>query len=162
MKRIHAFLAAVLILGLIAITSCENVTTETEEESSLAQPSLGTIQAGSTSMFTGNEKHNISLSTANDLIDRYAQKSADEPNGWYFGGDAILALLAQDSAVGLRIYHALKEDGEHTPVIFGVTRDGNDLGADHRLQKSFSDSAIIILDVALPCPPYCGGIDDGG
>lgn len=160
MKRIHAFLAAVLILGLIAITSCENVTTETEEESRLAQPSLGTIPAGSTSMFTGNEKHNISSSTANDLIDRYAQKSADEPNGWYFGRDAVLALLGQNNIVGLRIYHALKANGEHTPVIFGVTQDGNNRDADHNLAKSHSDTtSIIILELALPCPPYCGGGD---
>ncbi|MCH8147814.1 MAG: hypothetical protein IH987_07445 [Planctomycetes bacterium] len=95
------------------------------------------------------------------MIARYEQMSADEPIGWYLGRDAVLALLTQESVVGLRIYHALKNDGGYSPVIFAVTPDGRNFDADHRLAKSLVDSiTILILDNALPCPPYCGGEGD--
>ena len=94
------------------------------------------------------------------MITRYAQQSAGEPNGWYFGSDAVVALLAQNSVVGMRIYHAVKNDGVYSPVIFAVTPDGRNFNADHRLAKTLSDSIIIILDLTMPCPPYCGEGDD--
>lgn len=156
MKRTHAFLAAVLILGLIVITSCEVSTTETDQESSPEELGFETTQAVTSGMFSGQEEHWISSSTANEMIAHYAQQSAGEPNGWYFGRDAVVALLAQNSVVGMRIYHALKNDGGYSPVIFAVTQDGRNFDADHRLAKSLSDSTIIILDLTMPCPPYCG------
>lgn len=156
MIRKHGILATVLILGLIFINSCDYSTTASDEESDAAQFSFTAIQADATAMFSGQEDHLISSATAHEMIVRYERKFPNEPNGWYFGRDAILTLLAQDSVVGLRIYHALKEDGRYSPVIFGVTADGNDVDVDSGLGKLMDDHEII-LDLTMPCPPYCGG-----
>jgi len=158
MNKSHGAVATAMILAMIAFTSCEFSTMATDQGSGLTQFSFTPIQVDSTAMFSGQEDHLITSSTAHEMIDRYEQKFPNEPNGWYFGRDAVLALLAQDSVVGLRIYHALKEDGSYSPVIFGVTPDGNDLDVDANLGKTMMDTdEIIILDLTFPCPPYCGG-----
>ena len=158
MNKSLGALAMAMVLVLIVFTSCEYSTMATDQESETAQFSFATIQVDSTAMFSGQEDHLVSSATAHEMIARYERNFPNEPNGWYFGRDAIRALLAQDSVVGLRIYHALKEDGSYSPVIFGVTPDGNDLDVDASFGKSMVGAhEIIILDLTLPCPPYCGG-----
>ena len=72
----------------------------------------------------------------------------------YFGKEAIERLLNQEGAVGLRIYGGINPDGEFTPVLMGVPADGNDING-IGLEKALGDS-VIILEMAVPCPPYCG------
>ena len=156
MNKLRSALAMVAVILLFALTSCEYSTMATDQENGPAQFSFMPIQVDPTAMFSGREDHLISSSTAHEMIARYEKNYVNEPNGWYIGRDAMLALLAQDAVVGLRIYHALNEDGSYSPVIFGVTADGNDVDVDSGLGKLMGAHEIIILDVAFPCPPYCG------
>ncbi|MCH7575298.1 MAG: hypothetical protein IIA59_09255 [Candidatus Marinimicrobia bacterium] len=159
MKRKYGVLAAGLVLGLIVVNSCEVSTMSSDQERDPALFSFTAIQVDPTAMFSGQEDHVIISSTAHEMITRYDKNFVNEPNGWFFARDAMLALLAQDGVVGLRIYHALKEDGSYSQVIFGVTSDGNDVDVDGGLGKLMGAHEIVILDVALPCPPFCGGGD---
>ena len=157
MNKSQGAVATAMILLMIAFTSCEYSTMATDQESSPPQFSFTPIESDSTAMFSGQEDHLIASLIAHEMIARYERKFPNEPNGWYFGRDAILSLLAQDGVVGLRIYHALKEDGSYSPVIFGVTAEGKNVDVDQSLGKTMlGNHEIIILDVSLPCPPFCG------
>lgn len=67
--------------------------------------------------------------------------------GWRsmaFHGKAILQLLSQPGAAGIRCYHAM-HDGEPTLVLVAVDASGADM----------SDAAHITLQNGESCPPFC-------
>lgn len=94
--------------------------------------------------FTGEEDHSIDIEDAVKLTENYREVAGTPPQlANYFSGSAISSVLAQTGCVGIRIYYAIKENGEKTLVIVGVKADGEDL-----------DDGVI-LEYALPCPPDC-------
>jgi len=105
-------------------------------------------------VFTGKEDHLISLGDATQMTDAYRLENPDGPWGWYFGGEAIQSVLAQNAAVGLRIYGGLNQEGQFSPVIFGVIANGDHITGSG-LSKALTDSGVVILEMAVPCPPYC-------
>ena len=97
------------------------------------------------SVFTGHEKHDISLAEASILTANYRRTMpTGSIVGGYVSGDAIRSLLAQPGAVGIRSYFAKEENGTPTLVFVGVDASGNDLSDGKIVQKIFL------------CPPFCG------
>jgi len=99
-------------------------------------------------MFSGNENHFISLNEAEKLTKKFRTVLSPllgNAKGEYFGKDAILALLNQEGAVGLRIYFGLSNDLVPLPkqVLVAVSADGNDL------------INGLIVENGLLCPPAC-------
>ena len=78
---------------------------------------------------------------------------------WYFGGEAIETLLNQKGVNGFRVYGGINAEGQFSPVLVGVTADGEDIfSLGSSLRKGFSTAAldsVVILDIVMPCPPYC-------
>ena len=106
---------------------------------------LLTKESGSkTSTFTGKEDHNITLAEASDLTFNFRMQAG--PNavlGGFFGKDAVLAILAQEGAVGLRYYYGLDETGKPHIILIGVDQEGNDKTEGLLAQRS------------VVCPPIC-------
>jgi hypothetical protein len=95
--------------------------------------------------FTGKENHQIDLVAALKLMKNYeSDPKAPAIKGGYFGRAAIEKVLAQPGCVGIRYYYARNDDGTPTIVIFGVDAKGFDI------------QTGIILDIIIPCPPFCG------
>lgn len=99
--------------------------------------------------FTGKEDHKISLEEAKKYVKRYKETKEKEGKKDYkkaafFGREAIEQLLAQDGAVGIRIYYGQNEKGEDSPVIFAADEKGSNLIDENN-----------ILERGLPCPPFC-------
>jgi len=153
----NLIIATLLLTSILAITSCEKI--GIGESGSMASesndPALGLAKEMQV-VFTGKEDHLISLSNATQMTDVYRLKNPDGPWGWYFGGEAIQSVLAQNGAVGLRIYGGLNQEGQFSPVVFGVTADGKDITGSG-LHKALLDSGVVILEMAPPCPPECPG-----
>ncbi len=96
-------------------------------------------------VFTGKEDHNITHQEANQLVENYAKNpSQSEVRSHYFGRDAVLNVLYQKEAVGMRVYYAKHDDGSPALVLVGVDKNGNDIKSGLYLQRTF------------PCPPFCG------
>ncbi len=96
--------------------------------------------------FTGKEKHTISLADAGKLTGNFRKKttSGGAVLGHFFGAETIKKILAQEGCVGIRIYHAVQDDGVPTLVMVGVDANENDLVSGE------------IAEWPLPCPPFCG------
>jgi len=95
--------------------------------------------------FTGKEKHDISLHEASKLTRKFRrQASVQGVLGHFFGAEAIKRLLAQEGCVGIRVYHALQDDGTPALVLVGVDAQENDLANGE------------IVELGKPCPPFCG------
>jgi hypothetical protein len=78
--------------------------------------------------FTGHEDHSISLATASQWTKNYrATIPVGAAIAEYFGKDAILAILAQPTCVGIRLYYAIDDSGVKHTIIVGVNADENDL-----------------------------------
>ena len=95
--------------------------------------------------FTGHENHNIPLAEAAEWTRNYRNSNPGAIQGHFFGKDAIVAILAQDSCVGIRIYYALDTAGVKQLIITGVTADENDLYNG------------LLAERSIQCPPNCGG-----
>ena len=94
--------------------------------------------------FDGNENHDISLEIASQWTANYGNQNPNNTFAHYFGRKAIEEILAQDGAVGIRIYYALEENNQKQYIITGVTSDENDLYEGKLAEKSQT------------CPPICG------
>lgn len=97
--------------------------------------------------FTGNEDHDIPLSTASEWTANYRSANPGQTLAHYFGKSAINAILNQDTCVGIRIYYALDDNGAKQLVLVGVDASGNDLYNGLLAERSFK------------CPPDCGAIN---
>ncbi len=99
-------------------------------------------------LFTGNEKHDISLDDASRFTKRYRDSvPADAMKGGYFGKMIFEQILAQVGCVGIRSYFANYNNGSQTFVLVGVENNGNDLWQG------------VLGEDTLPCPPYCGAFN---
>lgn len=93
--------------------------------------------------FTGEEKHQIGLDEAAQLTAKYRQSEGTAAIlGYFFSKAALGKVLEQDGCAGIRIYYAIKDDQPNL-VIVGVSPDGEDM----------QDGEI--LELGLPCPPFC-------
>ena len=100
-------------------------------------------------IFTGKEDHSITLEEASNLTQNFQlQASPDQVIAGYFGKEAILAILSQESAVGMRCYYALDADGISHLVIVGVNAKGNDM----------TDG--LLAQRMTKCPPYCAELNE--
>ena len=94
--------------------------------------------------FTGKENQFATLAEAAQLTRRY-QESIEhgEIKGAYFGSGIFRKILAQETCVGIHMYHAMHDDGSPTFVLVGVDEYGSDLIAGTLGQR------------CMDCPPWC-------
>ncbi len=143
----------VVALAVVSI-SCEKTATEGAGSPEPATPRLG-LMKGTDVMFTGEEDHSITLAAAEQMMAAFQADNPYDTYGWSFSRKAIELLLAQEGCVGIRIYGGLNQDGQFSPVLFGVTAKGGDIGGGG-LSKALSDSTVVgSMELSAPCPPYC-------
>ncbi len=94
--------------------------------------------------FTGKEDHSISLEDASKMTRNFQLQAApDQIIGGFFGKDAVLAIISQEGAVGMRYYYGMDDEGTPHIILIGVEADGNDM------------IEGLLAERALPCPPAC-------
>jgi len=94
---------------------------------------------------TGNENHQIDLVTAVRYIGNYKSNlKAPSTKGGFFGRNAFEKILAQAGCIGISYYYAQNDASESVLVLVGVDGKGVDM------------QTSLIMERALPCPPYCG------
>ncbi len=91
----------------------------------------------------GPDVHSISLDEAVEMISAYQNENPEALRAWYFSKAAIQRVISQDNVAGLRIYGALNDEMNFSPVLVAVTPSGNDLAQGELAEK------------APPCPPDC-------
>ena len=132
LPRSTRFTRFVFIFGISLI--CAHLDTQTSARYQTSQ------------QFTGHENHSISLSDATTLTRNFrATAPSNAVLCEFFGRDAVLGILNQTSAVGLRIYYGKKDDGTPVLVLVGVTAEGQDL------------TGGPLAEIGYPCPPICPG-----
>ena len=93
--------------------------------------------------FNTAHNHHIAPAKGKEMISAF---QLGQPEGTIFGHafnkKALLNLLSQPGAEGIRFYHALNTEGEQTLVALAVRDDGS----------TIDDDAI---DESFPCPPMC-------
>jgi len=132
---LHTNKTSRLILGFIIVASVLIV----------GQDALLTRESHNKNVtFTGKENHDITLTEAANLTFNFRMQAG--PNavlGGFFGKDAVLAILGQEGAVGLRYYYGIDDDGKPHIILIGVTKDGNDM----------TDG--LLAERSAICPPCC-------
>ena len=99
--------------------------------------------------FTGKEDHSISLEDASQMTRNYQLQTApDQIIGGFFGKDAVLAIISQEKAVGLRYYYGLDDEGTPHIILIGVNVDGNDM----------TDG--LLAERSTKFPPHCPESND--
>ena len=99
--------------------------------------------------FTGKEDHSISLAGASKMTRNFQLHAApDQIVGGFFGKDAVLAIISQEGAAGLRYYYGLDDEGTPHIILIGVNADGNDM----------TDG--LLAERSTMCPPHCAEFND--
>jgi len=99
--------------------------------------------------FTGREDHSISLEDASKMTHNFQLQGApDQIIGGFFGKDAVLAIISQEGAVGLRYYYGQDDEGTPHIILIGVEADGNDM----------TDG--LLAERSTMCPPHCPEFND--
>lgn len=94
--------------------------------------------------FTGKEGGQITLNEAIELTQLFRETAPlGATKSYAVGEKAILQVLSQEDCKGLRIYNAIKENGDPTLVIVGVNHLGQDIYNGY------------IFDKLPTCPPLC-------
>jgi len=156
MKRTLLSILAVVCIPALVIISCEKISIGSDEKTEQSSPRLSLMELNRpAALYTGKEDHSITVQAGKEMMDAFQADNPFETYGWYFGREAIEWLLAQDGAVGIRIYGGFKPNGQFSPVILGVDAQGKDIYINiDGLYKSLSDSTSTrMLEVAYPCPP---------
>lgn len=98
--------------------------------------------------FNGSEGGEISLEEAASWTANYRgrAKSAEVARSHFFGREILERMLAQDTCVGIRMYHGLNKENKKELILVGVNADGNDL------------EEGIIADRSSVCPPDCNSV----
>lgn len=97
--------------------------------------------------FKGTEGEAISLEEAVSLTSKYKKSIEKKPGkvrSHFFGREILEKMLAQENAVGIRMYHGLNNEGGSELVLVSVDAEGND------------QEEGIIADRSSICPPDCG------
>ncbi len=98
---------------------------------------------------TGNENHQIDLVTAVRYIGNHKSNlKAPSTKGGFFGRNAFDKILAQTGVIGIRYYYAQTDEGNPTLVLVGVDAKGQDI------------QTGLIMERALPCPPWCDAVSE--
>jgi len=96
-----------------------------------------------TMSFTGNENHDIPLAMAAEWTKNYRNATPNGTKAHFFGKEAILAILAQEDCVGIRIYYAKDDAGAKQLIVVGANAAENDLYQG------------LIAERSNPCPSSC-------
>lgn len=93
--------------------------------------------------FSTKHNHHIDPAKGKSMISAF---QLGQPEGTIFGHafnkKALLDLLAQPEAEGIRFYHAVNASEEQTLVGVAVRADGSTIDED-------------AIDESFPCPPMC-------
>lgn len=97
--------------------------------------------------FNGTEGEYVTLADASIWTETYRDANPGAVKAHFLGKDKLAFLLGGRGCKGLRIYHAVDENGDFVVVVVGADSNENDqLGTGYK-----------IVERSRPCPPYCGG-----
>jgi|GEM_PF-3752638 len=91
--------------------------------------------------------HDIDISKARQFIDNY-QEEYGRVDALLYSRKKIEKILEPKNCSGIRIYFALKQDGEKTLVIVGYDDSQKDINAD--LSEYVGEYGIAIIDAESP------------
>lgn len=94
--------------------------------------------------FDGTEGGKITLEQAAKWTANYRSNNPNLVKAHFYGATNILSILAQPGAVGIRIYHAIDDEGKIQVILVGTDKDENDL------------ENGVLIEFGRHCPPRCG------
>jgi hypothetical protein len=162
-----SYLKTVLVVVLLSTISCEEnieIRNESKETTRFTESNPDGQRADSYHLsgdltaeaprYDGSESGPIDLQLANSWIQNFKENmtSQEEIRSHYFGRNVIDNILSQPGCTGLRIYYALKDNGEKVLIISGVDSNGN-----NQLPSSqtVTPGENILADYSWPCPNFC-------
>lgn len=93
--------------------------------------------------FIGNEGGVIDLTAGEELTANFRRDYPNAIKAHFVGREHLEALLAQDGAMGVRIFHGVDDTGAFKLVL--VAADANE-----------DDMLDMVVDKLVPCPSQCG------
>jgi hypothetical protein len=105
--------------------------------------------------FSGSEGGAITLETANRWTANYRGENAGDTEAHFFGNEIIKQILAEEGAVGIRMYYALDDNGRKQILLVGTNAKGEDLLPSSSSNAKTEGDTNIIADMSYPCPGYC-------
>jgi hypothetical protein len=139
----------VLCFGLLwAYNSPGKNVPEPQDQNQVLVNALSTanhqIDFGTATRLIGNQKGNLKTNF-NAMVNNNA-RGTKGARGGTFARSAFDQILAQPGVIGIRYYYALNDDGSPTLILAGVNTQGQLMTA-------------TVMDLSLPCPPYCIGTE---
>lgn len=93
--------------------------------------------------FTGKEGEVVTLADAARWTGNYRTANPGQVKAHFFGKDQLRLITSQTGCVGIRMYHAIDDDGAKVLVLVGVDANEKDM------------TSGVILERGMSCPPLC-------
>ncbi len=103
--------------------------------------------------FNGTEGKRIPSDTAKRWEEKWKEANPGAIEAIFFGKDKLREFLDEPGCMGLRIYFAINDDGDHRLVLYGASADENNMLP----SAEGKDGGSGPLDDGSPCPPSCPG-----
>lgn len=143
-------LSLILLLTVFACNDPESNDSFTDESESAVMTKTGLSNSG----LTREIGSAIPSETAERWIRNYTDKNPDGIKSHFYGSELFQTILKNPDCVGIRLMHALKDDGTTQILLVGVDSEGNALSqAPDEIGRTSSDE--IYYDQGMLCPPTC-------
>ena len=92
-----------------------------------------------------------------NMVKKWIQQHVDhhETKGHFFGKEIIHKILSQRGCMGIRMYHAIDDNGKKQIILVGADEKGKDQWPSGSKAKGKGAKGFLTGDESRPCPPYC-------
>lgn len=103
--------------------------------------------------FKGDEGSFVTLSNAKGWTEKHRKANPNAKRAYFFGREKIEALLKQEGACGIRIYHGIGDDDQANVILVACTENEANQIPENAMNVDPGDFKL--LEIGIPCPPNC-------
>jgi hypothetical protein len=144
-----------MTLALAILFSCnhDNELPIGKEKVSRAKQTVALVKDYTLSTSVGDP---IPLETAKRWTANYRRENAGDTEAHFFGNEIIKQILAEEGAVGIRLYYSIDDNGNKQIVLVGTNAKGeNLLPSSTSSSRTNETNTNVVADASWPCPGMC-------
>jgi hypothetical protein len=147
-------LSIAMTLAMAILFSCnnDNELPIGKEKASRAKQTVAMVKDYTLSTSIGGP---ITLETAKRWTANYKGENAGDTEAHFFGNEIIKQILAEEGAVGIRLYYAIDDSGRKQILLVGTNVKGQDLLPSSSSNAKTEGDTNVVADMSYPCPGYC-------
>jgi hypothetical protein len=147
-------ISVAMTLAMAVLLSCnnDNELPMSKEKATKGKQTVALVKDYTLSTSIGDP---ITLETANRWTANYRRENQNDTEAHFFGNEIIKQILAEEGAVGIRMYYSIDDNGRKQILLVGTDAKGEDLMPSSSSNAKTEGDTNVVVDASYPCPGYC-------